>query len=124
MALAGRVFDQFDVPRSYRDLFTSRYFELAVPAQRNHVLAARRGMPVTHATRGCTVQFSSRRRQHFEDIVTVAWGKFGFDLFGMRLPVRPSVEMCYEHTFVFLSPGLRACYERDDGNQQNRYQPH
>src|SRR5207249_1239529 len=121
VALAGRVFDQLDVSWSNGDLFTTRHFELAVAAQRNHVLAARRSMPVAHSTCRCTVQFGSRCRYHFEDVVTIAWGKLGLNLFGMRLPVRPSIEVRYDHTFVFLNPArLRDRNQRNHGDQRSR----
>ena len=42
VALARCVFDQLDVAWSDRDLVPTDYFKLAVTAQRNDVLAARR----------------------------------------------------------------------------------
>jgi hypothetical protein len=115
VALARRIFDQFDVPRSHRNLFPTRHFELALAAHRNHVLAAGRRMPVAHATRRRAMQFRSGNVHHLEDIIG---REFGLDLFGMRLPVRPGVEPRYEQTFVFLNAiRLRACYHYNQAQQ-------
>src|SRR6266404_2498425 len=50
VALARRVFDQFDVSGPHGDLFSTRHFELALAAQSNDVLAARSSVPVAHST--------------------------------------------------------------------------
>ena len=109
VALARCVFDQFDVAWSDRDLFPTGYFKLAVTAQRNDVLAARRGVPIADSTGRGAMQLSSGCHHHFEDIVAVSRNKFGLYLFGMGLAVGPGVKPGYEHTFVFLrTVGLRA----------------
>jgi hypothetical protein len=58
VAFARRVFDKVDVPRSHGYLFPSRNFDLSMAAQRDHVLPARRTMPVVDAAARCPMELA------------------------------------------------------------------
>src|SRR5690348_16592367 len=65
VAFAGDIFDQVNVPRPDRNLFTSGDFELRMAGQRNYVLAARSAMPIDHISRRCQMELARCDRQQF-----------------------------------------------------------
>ncbi len=103
VAFARRVFDKVDVPRPHGYLFPSRNFDLSMAAQRDHVLPARRTMPIVHAPARCPMELGAHDRHHFGDLRGIAGSELQFDLFGMRLIVRTRVEVSDHQRLVSLS---------------------
>jgi hypothetical protein len=103
VAFARRVFDKVDVPRPHGNLFPSRYFDLSMAAQRDHVLPTRRTMPIVYAPARCPMELGARDRHHFGNLRGIAGSELQFDLFGMRLIVRTRVEVSDYQRLVSLS---------------------
>ena len=72
-------------------------------------------MPILYRSSRSAMQFRSRDRHQFENIVGPGAGsEFGFDIFGVRLAIRTRVEPRHHDGFVFRrNTGLRSCYENE-----------
>src|SRR5258706_11381220 len=64
VALAGDVFDEIDAARAHQDLFATGYFQLAVAAERDDVLAPGGGVPIgdTSGRRATKLRTASRQQ--------------------------------------------------------------
>src|SRR6266550_8717786 len=88
MTLAGEVFGQIDAAGPKLDLRSIDELDLAVTAQCDDVLAARRDMPVGHAARRRATNFRPRTRRQLER-VGAAGSERDFDFLSMGLSIRP-----------------------------------
>src|SRR5258706_15303538 len=86
VTLAGQVFSQVDAAGSELDLCSVDELDLAVTAQCDDILAARRDVPVGHSTRARATNFRPRARRELEG--GVAGGSeldFGFLCMGLSV---------------------------------------
>src|ERR1700688_2065952 len=68
MTFSSQVFGKFNVPRFQRNLFATYKFYLPPAAERDHVLATRRRMPIINSTGRRPMDLGTRDLPHLGDL--------------------------------------------------------
>ena len=92
VTLAGDVFDEIDAAGAHQDLFATRYFQLAVAAERDDVLAPGCRVPVGDTSGRRATKLRTAIRQQLIGTGFAERSEFGLDFLDMRLAVRARIE--------------------------------
>src|SRR3989442_1685614 len=122
VAFASQVLSELHVPRSQSNLLASCIVDLSSAAERDHVLATRRSMPVIDPAGRRPMDLGARHLQHLGDFGGPGSGELDFDLICVRQAVRSGVEpsdddrlACLSHDDIMVSACPR--YENNRAHQ-------
>ena len=104
MTFSSQVFSKLNVPRFQRNLPASCQLYLPSAAERDHVLATRRRMPIINSTGRCPMNLGACDLQDFGDLVEAVSVELYFDVLGVRLTIRARVEPGHDHRLVWSEP--------------------
>ena len=96
MTFPSQIFSELHVPRSQRDLPATCNLYLPSAAERDHVLATWRSMPIIDPAGRRPMDLGARDPQRLGDLAETASGECDFDLIGVRLTVRSCVKPSHE----------------------------
>jgi hypothetical protein len=119
MTLSSQVLGKFNVPRFQRNLFAACELYFSAAAQRDHVLATRRRMPIINPSGRRPMNLGSRDLQHRGDLIEAVTRERDFDVLSVRLTVRACVKPGHDHRLARLSRDrIRVCSRPQYENHQ------